>query len=333
MWVCLGLAAGLCLLAACAGGRGYVHSDGEIADGESQMRDAREAGEVPDATPITPIVCQNDCRDFVVTRLILPDTTTGPKYGLDLTGDGKVDNALGSILGTLSSVGSLSLQQDMDESTYGGGTVMLIRVQSSSFVSAAQAKAQAWRGANQKCCTDPNSLTACKSEAAKTCHSGSYSFAVHATTPNEARFLGVIAASVMSFGPSAMKLTLALPGGGTVDLEVRSVRLKGTIGASGITEGIIAGALTKSEIDSKLMPAFVTLLNATLSDASTSTSTKSTILSLFDANKDGKIDLSELTGNALLKMLFAGDVDLDHDGQKELSLGLGLEAVGATIQK
>jgi hypothetical protein len=283
--------------------------------------------------PVTTIKCSGDCKDFVVSRLILPDSTTAATIGVDYDNDGKVDNVLGSILGSLASLaGSLELQSSLDESVYGGEALLLVRVQAASFTNAAQTLAEVWRGASQTCCSDPKNLTLCQSEASKGCFNGSHTFTPHATDPYTALFGGKITGGQMLVGPADMVLTLNLSGVGTMDLHLKAVYIKGNLKAAGIDQGVIAGAISKTELDSKVIPALAQTLTAEVNDPATSPSTRDTILNLFDANKDKTIDAAELSNNGLIKMLLAGDVDVDHDGTPELSLGLGFEAVSATIQ-
>jgi hypothetical protein len=74
------------------------------------------------------------------------------------------------------------------------------------------------------------------------------------------------------------------------------------------------------------------MLNHALMDPLVDASSKAMIKALFDTNNDGTITAAELMSNALITTFMAGDVDVDKDGVKELSLGLGFTAVGATIK-
>jgi hypothetical protein len=73
------------------------------------------------------------------------------------------------------------------------------------------------------------------------------------------------------------------------------------------------------------------MLNETLKTTEEQT-TKDLILQLFDTDGDKTISTAEIQNNATLKMLLAGDVDVDGDGKKELSLGVGFTAVDAKIK-
>jgi hypothetical protein len=327
----------LLALAGCSTGRGSVPLlDGPPVDGLATTPDGGVPdGRVPDSVPaITEIDCNLDCKDFVVSRLILPEAATASKVGADLDGDGAIDNALGSILGALAGVSSsMSLQQELDGAVYGGDAVMLIRLQAASFTNAPSSVAQAWRGESQTCCTDPKDLVACEAEAAAGCYNGNHTFTPHPTDDYSTILGGSITAGAIRYGPSKLTLALKISGGSTLDLNLLSVYLLGTLDSPGIADGVIAGALPKAELDSKVIPAITDILNDELSDPSTPQSTIDTILSLFDSDGDKVIAVSEVQNNALIETFLAGDVDVDKDGEKELSLGIGFEAVPAVIQK
>jgi len=137
----------------------------------------------------------------------------------------------------------------------------------------------------------------------------------------------------MSFGPAVkMKLRLPLGTTGVLDIEPKAAHLKGTIAAGSITGGVIAGALSQGDVQSKVVPAVAKALNDTLTDPSVDASVKNAIKTLFDANQDGQISTQEVGDNTLIKTFLAGDVDVDNDGTKELSLGLGFEVARAVIK-
>jgi len=323
------------MLAGCSTGRSSVPHDAPQPRHDGLSFPDRAPVDVGNDTrpPFTTIVCNSDCRDLVVSRLVLPTSATAGSLGVDYDADGKIDNALGTILSALATVSPTSdTQQQLDEAVYSGDALMLIRVQAASFVDAAQAVAQVWRGEDQTCCANPDDLAQCKTEAFADCFSGSHLFKPHATAPSTTVLGGGITGGTFRFGPAPLTLTLKLAGVGTLDLALQSVFLTGKLSANAISDGVIAGVLSKSEIDSKLVPTVAGMLNDTLSDPTASQSTRDTIRNLFDANLDGKVDLAEVQNNSLIKMVLAGDVDVDHDGSPELSLGLGFEAVTAVIQ-
>jgi hypothetical protein len=296
----------------------------------------KETGPQPDTgPPPTELVCNSDCKDFVFSKITLPDSTTASKIGWDYDGDGSKNNALGSILGALSGMaGSLNIQESVDDGVNTGGTLVLLRIQADDFKTDDDSKAQAWTGESIECCSNPDDSAACAAEAKTKCFGGSSTFYPAADSPKDALFKGGIAASAMQYGPS--KLKFILPFGndaGNLDLNLKAVYLVGKMAADGtsISEGVLAGAISKSELDNTLIPKIAEMLDKTLNDPDQEQQIKDTITTLFDTDKDGSITKEEVAGNSIIKTFLSGDVDVDGDGENELSLGVGFEAVSCTI--
>ena len=284
---------------------------------------------------VTPLVCDNDCADLVMSAITLPDATTATKIGHDYNGDGTVDNALGNILGGLSSMagGSLNVQEAVDSGINKGTTLVLLRMQADDWATDDSSKAQAWVGAPKQCCSTPDDSAACAAEAKTTCFAGGAEFAPAADSPTDAYFGGMISGSQATYGPAGMKFVLPFTGAGALTLNLKAVYIKGTVGADGksLSNGILAGAVTQDDLNNNLLPTITTMLNDTLTDPATEQSVKDVIAQLFDTDTSGTVTLEEVKDSTIVKTFLAGDVDVDGDGTKELSLGLGFEAVSAAI--
>ena len=100
-----------------------------------------------------------------------------------------------------------------------------------------------------------------------------------------------------------------------------------------ITNGILAGAITQDDLNNNLIPTIKDMLNKTLGDATTDPQVKNIITSLFDADQDGTITEAEVKNSTVVETFLGGDVDVDGDGVKELSLGVSFTAVAATIDE
>ena len=74
------------------------------------------------------------------------------------------------------------------------------------------------------------------------------------------------------------------------------------------------------------------MVNTVYIDPTADQKTKDLLKTLFDTNKDGTITATEVATNGLIKTFLDGDVDVDNDGIKELSLGLGFSTVAAKIK-
>lgn len=291
--------------------------------------------QVDSGPPPTELVCNNDCSDLVLDSITLPDTTTASKVGHDYDNDGTIDNALGAILGGLAQMagGSLNIQEALDKGVNKGSTIVLLRLQADDFASDSSSKAQAWTGAQTSCCADPEDATACATEAKTTCFAGSYTFYPDKDSPTDAIFGGSITGGKAVYGPSKLKFVLPFTGAGDLELNLQAVYLKGTVASDGksVKDGILAGAITQNDLNTKLIPTVKDMLNTTLNDATVDAQVKSIITSLFDADTDGTITEAEVKDSTIVKTFLGGDKDVDGDGVKELTLGVGFTAVSATI--
>lgn len=68
-----------------------------------------------------------------------------------------------------------------------------------------------------------------------------------------------------------------------------------------------------------------------LNDPTTDPSTKNKIAQLYDSDSDGTVTSQEVADTYVVKLVLAGDVDLDGDNVKEISFGVGFEVTKAWI--
>jgi hypothetical protein len=128
-------------------------------------------------------------------------------------------------------------------------------------------------------------------------------------------------------------------------LELQQARLEGSISETGLS-GVIGGAITAEDVDTKLIPMFQEgLMRIVARDCSTGACAADSfgdeLLWLFDADADGVITTDEIRQSSLSSSLLAPDVDLIDqygreipgcDGVKDgLSVGLGFHAVRAAF--
>jgi len=225
------------------------------------------------------------------------------------------------------------MQATPDTAVNSGTALLLLRLQADDFLNGPQAAGQAWVGATTPCCQSPQSPVACAAEAQATCFKGNHVFQVDPSSPQDTLFAGSLGGG--SFSMTAPKLRVLFPfsGAGVIDLDLIAVQLKGTFDGLEVKAGVLAGALSKSEVNSKVVPMVATMLSVTLADPSVSAATKAQISALFDADKDGIVSPQEVSQNPLILTFLSGDVDADGDGQLDLSLGIGYSAVPAVIDK
>lgn len=315
------------------GDRGpFVYPDGRSAD---QLAPDLGAPDLPAADlPVTPPadlgpmpdVSGTAHADFVLDAVLLP-TSSGQatQYGFDLDGDGSVDNALGTILSAVGAMTpGMSVQPAVDEAVNRGDLLLLFRLYSNNMVDQPSLVAHHWRAAATQCCTavDP---TACAAEAQATCFSGSHSFT---PVPPATQLLGTLSGGTFAFGPTSLQLSLPLFGGTQIDVTLIGARLRGTLAGGGITDGAIGGAISKQDLDNQVIPAIAAAMDSAYQADPVG---NAMIGQLFDTNKDGRIDATEVAGNPIVATFLTPDVDADGDGTYEMSIGLGFTAAGATI--
>jgi len=273
------------------------------------------------------------CTGYVLNRLLLPLTAAdATKYALVFKG--VPYNALGNILALLASQApSMGLQDALDRSTCSGATLHLLSVEANSLTSQPKAQAQAWIGENKTCCKAPTNAALCCAQAAAGCFNGKGEFAKSKTSPMNMLLSGSISSGKLKVGPALLKIKLSLSSFAPLELWLKHATIQGDITAGKITDGVLSGAIPQQQLNNVVIPGVAVMLNGVYTNPSTDAATKKMIKDLFDTNSDGKITTAEVASNPLIKTFLGGDVDVDKDGIKELSLGIGFTAVAAKIKE
>ncbi len=291
---------------------------------------------IPDASPDAPVATAHR---WVIDGQRIP--TTNPEaqmFGLDLNGDMVVDNQLGSVFAALNSQG-FEIQGATDTAISRGTILMLGEAQVGGPGGPTAATFTLYTGANPQ-------PPACMSASDPVCRrhlQGNASFDLAAGSPVDPPLAGTLANGTLLAGPGHLHVSimfgLATSTPITVELLGARVRLQ-TVSATSLGQSVIAGGISMTERDTKLIPAIHQTAVAAVAADCTSTvppdcgcaagSTGRTYLSLFDTTpKDCVISLQEISGNSLIQSLLAPDVTLE--GQQALSLGFGVTAVKATF--
>jgi hypothetical protein len=282
---------------------------------------------------------------YIANKVFVPTSSTESReYGLDLNGDGTVDNQLGATLAALKSQGGFDIQATIDTAVNDGSIILLVDFQTKSYTSSSAAGIQVFLG--DKAMTTP---PPCAGSADTTCGkhlTGTASTAVSANSPQNAAVAGKIVGGTFTGGPGKLSLQIALGGNMPIQLDLIGARVKAsgisdtTIGSGTSGGAIFAGAISKEDIDTKVIPAIPPQLTTTIARdcnmlttppgcGCTSGSTGATIISFFDANHDCAVTADELRMNSLVMSLLQPDVTID--GVMALSLGIKATAVGATF--
>lgn len=272
-------------------------------------------------------------RHYVIDNLSLP-TTSGEAtaMGLDLDADGDTDNKLGNVITTLKSLGidaSATVKRSIDR----GETILLARIGTTSFLDAPVATFETFAG------TDP-SIAPCAGETDLACRkhlAGTASFTAMATPAGKA-LKGEFSGGRFYATGGELVVRIALEGADPIDLVLVGSKAELTQTTdTAIGQVRLGGAVTRAEIDSKIIPAVhANLSSSVTADCSaptnppdcgcTASSDGEAALGMFDkAPTDCSITLAEVQDNSLVTALLAPDVQID--GQMSLSLGVSATAV------
>jgi hypothetical protein len=276
-----------------------------------------------------PIACAGDCLDFVLNGVYLSQTLADAlKVGV--IHGGRAYNAFGTLLSGVAATlgGSLPILLAVND----GKMLLLFRLQAPSFTAAASVKAQFWIGASRRCCHNPSDLAACVAEAHKTCFNGRAVLWPAPGAPGPLVHTGKIAGSRLSLGPGPLVLRFvsnlnSIP----ADIPLVRAQVRGLLHAGGLSDGVLAGGIPTWAVRAVILPLLAQILDRTYKDNSTSLDMRRKMRDFLDIDRDGSITHCELAGNSMLSPFLKPDVDLDGDGEKEFSLGVGFSAVGAVI--
>jgi hypothetical protein len=277
---------------------------------------------------------------FVSSEASVPTNNMQARdFGLDLNGDKTVDNQLGMVLSTLQGQG-FDVQGAITQAVLQGDIILMVDVQTKSFTSTSGAGLAIKLGAMPMpaACTDPTMIATCGQHL-----KGTGTFTIAAGSPDNAAVAGKIVGGVFTGGPGKISLQIAL-GAGPVQLDLIGARAKATgITEAGIDSVILAGALTKEDLDGKVIPAIAMQIAPLITrDCNMPTmppgcgcavgSTGKTVLSLFDTAlpKDCMVTVDEIKTNSLIMALLSPDVKID--GKDALSLGIKVKATKGTLR-
>jgi hypothetical protein len=300
---------------------------------------------------------EEQAHTFVVDSLIVPSTAAEAvsTYGLDIDGkendaDRGVDNALGRTFVTLSDTADVgaAVKAGVDS----GSIILLVDVRTEDLAANARVEVGMYLGANPV-------PAACENDQDPTCRrhlDGAGSFELAAGTPTDTVVTGSLASGGFTMSAEDEPGRIAIPfpaldGGEPVVVELVGARISiQAVSETGLTSGILGGAIPADDFEQTVLPSFHQGLAAQVAadctgappDCCTPDSGGEGILEFFDASSDDcMVSFDEFRGNFFLSLLLNPDVDLfDADGNyapnsdgvnDALSLGLGFSAVTATF--
>lgn len=291
-----------------------------------------------------PPVPQGDHHGYVVSKVLVPSTDQqSAQFGLDVGSatstklDGKVDNALGNLFVGIR--GLVDVQPSITNSINRGTINLLVDLQTTDFTSASAA------GMSIKFGTMPDP-PACADTADTACGhhlDGAASFQIASDSPTGSLVAGKIDGGTFSGGPG--NLTLQLTFGGTTPSTLHLLHARAR--ASGITEAgisnvIVGGVVTETELKTQVGPVVQQQITAYLSGQCTGqatppscgcTGTAESVMMTIDVNHDCAVSVDEVFGNFLVASVLKLDACSTDScaAADSYSIGLKGEAVKATF--
>jgi hypothetical protein len=296
----------------------------------------------PDAAPKLPV---GPHHPFVIDSIAIPVSNAEAQImGLDVDGNGDVDNQLGAIVALLEANGAdinLTVRQQIDR----GELIHLADLQATAFDTADDSALYIWKGANPvpPACLDDLD-TVCRRHL-----DGNGSFDVATPDPEDAMIFGGITGGHYSGSRGVIVLEVPLFVSDTaLTLQLIDARAEVDVAETALTTGKLAGAVTDRYIQDSLIPQLETVFAALTDrdcagvdpDCCIPDSDGDIVVGLFDTDGSCTISLTELQDSVLLDSLLAPDVDiLDEEGLSgsdgvldSLSLGVGFTAIPATFE-
>ncbi len=272
---------------------------------------------------------------YIVNTEQIPATATeATQDGLDLNGDGTVDNQFGRAMAAFAAQG-FDVQGATTKAIQTGAILQLVDVQADSLTSGSGGFTL-FSGADpvpEPCSSAGDTL--CGHQL-----TGSGTFTIAAGSPDDPALAATITASVLTALPGQLGLESAELGAPAITLDLIGARVRVTLAADGLMTGVIGGGITSSDMTTKVYPQLAASLQLEVAkDCSALTSPPAcgcvagsegaTIIGLFDNSPaDCHISAMEIANNSLIKSIFAPDITID--GQMVLSTGIGFTAVDAT---
>ena len=282
--------------------------------------------------------------DYIATEVVLPlNEDEAKNIGVDLDGDGDIDNALGGITGAFPP-DTGDFNSEINDAIINGEYIMLGRLVVSDWNDDDAMAAQVFKGSSTLDATEDN-LT------------GSGNTLISPGVNRSLKMCGEMDANHMSTCPAPIEVPLYfMEENVSFPLEKARLVSQGPVSETGWQDMMLGGGLTQESVDGILLPALLVYLNIITIDDPTSP-TGNFVLSFLDATcsqsfpgcsevvndegdcsewsgdpQDAPLTLTELQCNVLIRNFVSPDWDSDGDGEPDLlSIGMKIQAIPITI--
>ncbi len=283
-----------------------------------------------------------DDHDYLVSEVFLPDTTeSAQSIGVDMTGDGLVNNRLGSIISMLAATSpDFDVNDDVNDAIARAEIMIVLRLRTEQFGDDDVVLAQIFQGVVHN---DATPL-----------FDGQDTVALHADSALDDYVCGRLVGGELLAGPGTVRMPFPQPGMGLLMYNMQFLQLVGMTTADGWTEVMLGGGVPAEEIDTVLFPALQLWMNELIQEDPTGSMAEG-MIELLDGTcnatipgcedvvqGEGECDNTasppvitdtEIRCNMMMVQALSPDVDLDGDGTPDvISVGLRIEsAVPVTV--
>lgn len=276
--------------------------------------------------------CRARCHDFVIDRLIVPETPQqAQSLGVDHNHDGIPDNALGYAFSALASF-NIRVQPHFDRALREGLLLLALRIDAHALTQARYARVQLFSAEAPDCCAgafEGPARARCARRPAFQCDDAPQPLRVRAQS--RVRFAPQpIADSTLQLGPVCWG-QIEAPDVLLEPLVLKSLRLRARYDGTNLVEGVLNGVITHDSIEKSLPVLVAALMQHELDGARPGSQKWQNLRKEFDPDHDGVVTTAEVSNNGSFQRFTAGDVDIDNDGRPELSFGFGFHARPAVI--
>ncbi|MCG8416722.1 MAG: hypothetical protein MJE77_02110 [Proteobacteria bacterium] len=301
------------------------------------------------------IAAVTELHKFVVNGVKIPANIQQAgqlALNIDSDADNTKDNQLGEVIGAIAGLvgSSIDFNETAGEALNEGSIILLAEVKATSLT-------EGCGSVNVYLGKDPTPAP-CENAQDTTCGrhlDGNGTFVIDDSVSADTEVVGTVNNSrfllTKNDEPGSVSIQLDLGDGQPITLNLSGARIEiPTLATTGITDGLLGGAITKEHLDETIIPAIHGFVEEAVKDDCTAppnctctlSSPGALILDTFDLKpKDCVVTQEELTTHELIETVLKSDVDLfdakgvfnpNDDGVVDsLSLGIGFSATTASF--
>lgn len=279
---------------------------------------------------------QGDHYQYVVSDVRVPSNNMMARDdGLDLDGDGSIDNQLGYVFGTLAQNG-LGVSDTAREALLRGGVLMLAELVTTGFETTRATGFTTYLGSDPDPapCLDPARLETCGQHLL-----GQGRFTVDVGSTSD-QAIGPIVDGVFLEAVGAMPVEIAIDSSAPIRLDLHGARVRLSPISESDVSGILAGGITQADIDGVVIPQAAAQIDRIVrtecaqptgsAPCGCLANARADLLQkVFDSDDSCQVEVAELSSSSVVRSLL--DPDIVIDGQRLMSFGVGTELATATF--